>query len=83
MKLQELAAIKAQVRAVNASFSWMSEPIELWFPHMFSDGKWACSLVFSKVVDRKVLMEFLPMLESLGLSWFIHEVNGDITIAVL
>ena len=80
--LQVLAALKAQVRVVNAQFSWMPEPIEVWFPHMYSDGKWACCLVFSNVVDRRVMMQFIPMLESMGLSWFVHELNGDIAIDV-
>ncbi len=83
MMLQVLAAIKAQVKVVNAQFTWMREPIELWFPAMYLDGKWACTLVFSKTVDSRVMMQFIPMLESLGCSWFVHELNGDIAIDVM
>lgn len=83
MILQVLAAIKAQVRVVNSQESWMPEPIELWFPHMYSDGKWACSLIFSKVVDSRIIMKFIPMLEGFGCYWFVHEMNGDIAIDIM
>lgn len=82
MMLQVLAAIKAQVRVVNTEYNGVLEPIELWFPRMYSDGKWACSLIFSHVVDSRIIMKFIPMLEGFGCSWFVHETNGDIAIDI-
>lgn len=82
MKLLVLAAIKTQVEVVNAEFSWMPEPIELWFPQMYMDGEWSCNLVFSKIVGSKVIMQFIPMLEALGCSWFVYVTNGDIAIEI-
>lgn len=83
MKLQELAAVKANVLLANFKFSWMPKPVEFWMPHMYSDGEWACTLVFSKVIDSRVMMMFVTLLESRGLSWFVHELNGDIAIDVM
>ena len=52
--------------------------LEFWFPGMYADGKWGCTIVGNEVMDKSYVMEIVPFLYGLRCSWFIGTCNGDL-----
>lgn len=75
-----LCTIKKVVDQRNALHQ--SEPVELWFPAMFDIGCWSVTLVFGEVFHSSDIKLFIPLLEGLGVSYFISSIDGNISIDI-
>ena len=80
MELKVLGAIKAEVRLLNRCA--FDEEFEVWFPHMFKDGCWACDVVFPNCARGEYLQRLFSLLYANDCHWFFMEVNGDVAIHI-
>lgn len=80
MDFKHLRELKQVVNAHNAHKYW--EPVELWFPHMYADGKWGCTLIFGKTADDSEISDFILFLYGNSCRFFIGTCNEDIAIYV-
>ena len=80
MEFKHLRGLKSVVTAHNSHKYW--EPVELWFPHMYADGKWSCTLVFGKTADDTEISDFILFLYGNSCRFFIGNLNEDIAIYV-
>lgn len=80
MKLSSLRKIKALVAVLNNRP--FEEKIELWFPHMYADGKWACDIVLNQFPDSDVITPIVKLLNQEGCLWWLTQINGDITFSI-
>lgn len=80
MDFKHLRALKNLVCAHNSHKYW--SPVELWFPHMYADGKWSCTLVFGKTADDSEIKEFILFLYGNDCRFFIGNLNEDVAIFV-
>ena len=80
MKLSSLSKIKALVAQLNNRP--YEENIELWFPHMFVDGKWACDIVLAKYPESNTITPIVELLNQEKCNWWLSEINGDIAFHV-
>lgn len=80
MKLSSLMKIKALVAQLNNRP--YEENIELWFPHMFTDGKWACDIVLAKFPESNTITPIVELLNKEECNWWMSEINEDIAFHV-
>lgn len=80
MKLSSLRKIKALVAQLNNRP--YEEKIELWMPHMFADGKWACDVVLNRFPDSSVITPIVQLLNQEECLWWLTEYNGDIAFSI-
>lgn len=80
MTFQQLRSLKSLVNARN-SRKYL-EPIEFWFPQMYKDGAWSCTLVFGKTLDDSELHDFVFFLYANNIHFFIGNLNEDMAIYV-
>ena len=80
MKLQILSAIMAEVKVLNVIEH--DEKYEVWFPHMYRDGEWACDVVFVENAEGPRLQRLFSLLLANDCYWFFMEVNGNIAIHI-
>lgn len=80
MKLSSLSKIKALVAQLNNRP--YEENIELWFPHMFADGKWACDIVLAKYPESNTITPIVELLNKEECNWWMSEINEDIAFHV-
>lgn len=58
------------------------EKAELWFPHMYADGKWSVTIVFGEVPDLSAMWEILSRCEFHGVQAFFGSMNEDIALFI-
>ena len=80
MKLSSLRKIKALVFVLNNRP--YEEKIELWFPHMYADGKWACDIVLTKFPESSTITPIVNLLNKEECNWWLSELNSDIAFHV-
>lgn len=80
MDFKTLRSLKSVVVAHNKHLYWKA--VELWFPHMFADGKWSCTLVFGKTVVNDEMKDILHFLYENQCYFFFGTCNEDIAIFV-
>ena len=80
MDFKTLRGLKSVVTAHNAHR--YSETVELWFPHMYMDGVWSCTLIFGKTVDDTEMSDFILFLYGNSCRFFIGTCNEDIAIYI-
>lgn len=80
MNFRTYGALKAMVDGYNQVHT--DEKFELWFPHMYSDGKWAVDLVFGHYPDLNTIAPFLSFCQVNGLYAWFGSLNDDITIHI-
>lgn len=80
MEFSSLRKIKALVIRLNSRPS--EEDIELWFPHMYRDGNWACTIVLNRFPDTNEITPIVQLLNQEKCIWWMSEFNGDIAFVV-
>ena len=80
MKLQVLAAVKAEVNALNAVRG--GKDYEVWFPLMFQDGEWSCDVIFDGCPEGSRLQRLFSLLLANKCYWFFMTVNDDVAIHI-
>lgn len=80
MNFRTYGALKVMVDAYNKVHRL--EKLELWFPHMYSDGKWAVDLVFGKHPDLEPIAPFLSFCLVNNLCAYFTNFNGDLAIHI-
>lgn len=80
MNFRTYGALKAMVDAYNKAHS--NDKLELWFPHMYADGKWAVDLVFGSHPDLNPIAPFLSFCLANGLYAWFTSLNDDIAIHI-
>lgn len=73
----ELKAIVKQVNEENGNSEF-----ELWFPSMFRDGSWSCTIVGSSVISDFTFKRFYQVIERENLLFFFGSMNGDVSIHI-
>lgn len=76
MKFSSLRKIKALVFVLNNRK--YEEKIELWFPHMYADGKWACDIKLAKFPESSTITPIVNLLNKEKCYWWLSESNGII-----
>lgn len=76
MKLSSLREIKALVAQLNNRP--YEENIELFMPHMFADGKWACDIKLAKFPESNTITPIVELLNQEKCYWWLSECNGII-----
>lgn len=80
MKLSSLRKIKALVAQLNNRP--FEEKIELWFPHMYADGKWSCDIVLGRFPESPSVTPIVELLNQEKCLWWLSELNGDIAFHI-
>lgn len=80
MKLQVLKELKAIVKQTNASMG--NDELELWFPGMYRDGEWSCSIVGGSTMSSFVFERIFEVIQRESLLYFIGAMNGDVSIHI-
>ena len=78
MEFKNLIEIKSFITTWNKVHT--NYPLEFWFPHMFSIGKWSCTIVAGEVMDKEQSMEILSFLYSIHINFFMFNLNDDLAI---
>lgn len=76
MSFSELREVKLFIDTWNKVHP--SHQLEFWFPDMFVDGEWACTIVCNEVMDKSYVMEIVPFLYGIRCHWFLGTCNGDL-----
>lgn len=80
MNFRTYDALEAMVDSYNQGHPY--EEFELWFPHMYSEGKWAVNLVFGKCPDLNTIAPFLSFCKANGLDAFFMIVHNSIALHI-
>lgn len=80
MKLSSLRSIKALVFVLNNRP--YEEKIELWMPHMYADGKWACDILLGKFPESNTITPIVKLLNQKECYWWLSTLNGRIAFHV-
>lgn len=71
---------KAIVKQFNKDLG--NSELEFWFPTMYRDGAWSCTIVGGDVISDFIFKRIYQVIERENLLFFIGSMNGDVSIHI-